>query len=888
MRYIVTIFVVLFSIKAQPQTYNFEKSNKLYPNPERGFYHHTEVHSGNYTLLNEATLKDYREKEGISLILRVFYLEKFRYSPISVEYLQNIQKDFNTIRKAGIKVIVRFAYTTKSSSAPYGDAEPYIVNKHLEQLKPLFFANDDIIAIFQAGFVGTWGEWYYTDHFSEGVGRVTEKDWEKRRALIDKYLSVTPSNKIIQVRTPEQRFEILQNNVPVKAQEALFYSTKSSRIGHHNDCFLASINDIGTYNNISIEKAFLEKDTEFQPIGGETCGVSKPYSDCDNAINEMKRFHWTYLNIDYQKEVLSNWKTQGCYKIIEEKLGYDIWLKSLKVNFDNATSSSIFITLELQNDGFSNPFSDRFIELALISKKTGKVFITKGNFNLRSLKLNESNFVNFVVSTDSNFELGEYEIGLRIPDKNNIIADKAEYNIRLRNDFELLNNYGIQKTKIVLDFQKIGNNNIDTIPKFKPIVKFTNSIPTNLIGKAIYSYSQNLLKLTWPSKQINKSDKILCEKSINGGEFEPLFFVESFANSYTDTEFIKGNQYKYKITNFSTDNTITNHFEASIPNKFEDTSSFPEIVIDAKSDDWLKIRHQETNHKSEEFRVFIDSQNFSFSLTSADKYQLFIDVDDNAITGGNFNSLKGIEYVIRNDSLYDTRDGSLAFIDKIKSKFLNNFYEAQVSSNLIANLSNRFFHKIYFLNKNNDTILLDYFKNIQSDLPKNIEVEKSVNFPESVIILNWSTCNNCDSLVLERSINGKDFVQIKVLNSSINIYRDDNLNNNSQYFYRIYTFNSESKSELSDVYTVKTGKTEIVLNNETSYEKNIVLFPNPSLGTVFITGDFLEIQVLNNNGIAQYFNIMDKKLDISDLQSGLYIIKIKTKSGVIHRKIVKL
>ena len=52
--------------------------------------------------------------------------------------------------------------------------------------------------------------------------------------------------------------------------------------GHHNDCFLASDTDYGTYssNNVEAEKSYLENDTKYTSIGGETCALNSPRSDC--------------------------------------------------------------------------------------------------------------------------------------------------------------------------------------------------------------------------------------------------------------------------------------------------------------------------------------------------------------------------------------------------------------------------------------------------------------------------------------------------------------------------------------------------------------------------------------------------------------------------------
>ena len=44
--------------------------------------------------------------------------------------------------------------------------------------------------------------------------------------------------------------------------------------GHHNDCFLADATDSGTYVNKSVEYPYLQQDTLYCAMGGETCRVS--------------------------------------------------------------------------------------------------------------------------------------------------------------------------------------------------------------------------------------------------------------------------------------------------------------------------------------------------------------------------------------------------------------------------------------------------------------------------------------------------------------------------------------------------------------------------------------------------------------------------------------
>lgn len=57
-------------------------------------------------------------------------------------------------------------------------------------------------------------------------------------------------------------------------------------------------------------------------MGGETCAINPPRSNCATALSEMKRFHWSYLNIDYNQDVINGFVREGCFVTIQNGLGY--------------------------------------------------------------------------------------------------------------------------------------------------------------------------------------------------------------------------------------------------------------------------------------------------------------------------------------------------------------------------------------------------------------------------------------------------------------------------------------------------------------------------------------------------------------------------------------
>jgi len=288
----------------------YKPDSYIFPNPERGFYKYSDCNLGTGTgFLSAATLKSYRDK-NISLIFRYFYLKNFKDMPLSQQALNDFETDMNTIRQSGMKCVLRFAY---SGSEKEPDAPLSTILGHLEQLKPYLERNADVIAVLQAGFIGSWGEWYYTTNGLNNSGN--------RYMVLNKLLESMPARRMVVVRTPEYKREFFQRSTNLKQEEA-FTQVNIARVGFHNDCFLASPTDYGTYNNVEVDKAYLNKECLYVPIGGETCppdGVSA--ANATKAQADMRYLRWSYLNEDYYRGVNDQWITQGGMDNNNEELG---------------------------------------------------------------------------------------------------------------------------------------------------------------------------------------------------------------------------------------------------------------------------------------------------------------------------------------------------------------------------------------------------------------------------------------------------------------------------------------------------------------------------------------------------------------------------------------
>ena len=146
----------------QMQIKQYIESQANILNPERGFYTHRGFSASKNEMLSAGDIQKYRE-EGISLLFTIYYLKEFRDKPISEAFLELIRHNMRVLREGGNKAIVRFAYTSSREERPW-DAPWEITQRHIAQLKPILQEYADVICLMEAGFVGVWGEWYYTDN----------------------------------------------------------------------------------------------------------------------------------------------------------------------------------------------------------------------------------------------------------------------------------------------------------------------------------------------------------------------------------------------------------------------------------------------------------------------------------------------------------------------------------------------------------------------------------------------------------------------------------------------------------------------------------------------------------------------------------------------------
>ncbi|MEQ8821128.1 MAG: DUF4832 domain-containing protein [Sumerlaeia bacterium] len=391
----------------------FPPSDEVFINPERGFYF--PVQFRNVPSLGAIPA------QGISLIYADIYLPEYRDGPIAQDRLDNIVASFDRTRQAGLKAIVRITYNHAIGD---DDAPLSVVETHLEQLAPIFEAHADVIYGFQAGIIGSWGEWH-----SSSNGLTSEPN---RRAVIELLLQHTPPGKFIALRTPPFKWDYTGGTALLPQQA--FTGVPIARLAHHNDCFLASSTDVGTYPGDSVElwKSRLGFDTQFVPIGGETCRVSE-FGTCGFGIPEMERLHWSYLNIAYNQDVLDD--MAPCRLEFERRLGYRFRLVSASLPDQLVTGREATVRLVFANDGFAPIYNPRPVVLRLLRSDDVVMEIPLTTADPRRWLPGEglTYTVQETFTVPPEIIPGDVDLAIRMPDPSGALEGDARYAIRLAN-----------------------------------------------------------------------------------------------------------------------------------------------------------------------------------------------------------------------------------------------------------------------------------------------------------------------------------------------------------------------------------------------------------------------------------------------------------------------
>ncbi len=501
----------------------YEISDSIFANPERGLqkYSITDANyytNAGYSNLNKSELVSWRTgTDKVTVIFRYFLLDAYLEQEIPSIYLENIQNDFNIIRDAGLKCLARFSYSNEQSTSPQQPIKSILL-KHIGQLGLILESNKDIILTHQAGFLGTWGEWYYTNSTEFGSdGSITSAQWDARKEIIDSMLASTPKEIPVQVRYPEIKKRMY--GTTLLNETTAYQNSANARIGFFNDAFLNNWGDMGTFsvdseleNPVGTEDyVYLSNETKYVPMSGETNGVNAPRTNGDNALLEMDSSNWTSLNRDYYTANWNNWITSGHYDSILKGLGYRFVMKSSSFEVNNEKLS---VTIQLENVGFARLFKKRGAYIILINNESSDEYKLKLSSDPRTWESEVS--IDEILSLSS-VPVGVYDCYLVLPDSDSLLAQRPEFSIRLANKDiweETLgyNNLNQQITVTTTSIiQSSGNDNSEALFIQNYPNPFRESTEINFYSSKSSNVSVNIYTLS------GKLVKVLIDNKVRSG-----------------------------------------------------------------------------------------------------------------------------------------------------------------------------------------------------------------------------------------------------------------------------------------------------------------------------------------------------------------------------------
>ena len=421
------------------RTYTADNTTN-FSNPERGFYEHIEqvvTADGTSNLSDQCFTKG--RTEGRSLLLRLYYLDNFRTKTLPQAVLNEIAADMAKFRTNGFKCILRFAYTAKAynDASQNQDASPNIWQQHLSQLKPVLQANADVIYVVQAGFLGAWGEWYYSN---QGIGYNVPA--ATRTALINALLDAVPANRCVQLRTPKFKTDYI-GNTTVLTDATAYQGTPQARLGHHNDAFCNGADNMGTYTNVATDKAYIAQECLYVPNGGETnieADHASNYTDYgtgEKAAAEMKKLHYSYLNYSYSTYATSQWQTEtdasgsSYYDIMARQMGYRFVLTDGTYPTQATAGKNMHISLKINNTGYAPLYNERHAYIVL--ENTDNTYRIQLQSDPRSWRPDQTTAITEDLSLPAEMVAGTYALYLHLPDADSRIAANPAYAVRLAN-----------------------------------------------------------------------------------------------------------------------------------------------------------------------------------------------------------------------------------------------------------------------------------------------------------------------------------------------------------------------------------------------------------------------------------------------------------------------
>jgi hypothetical protein len=407
------------------------------PNPERGFHLATGGDATGEGLL-ASTSKFQSELniiKGATYNLRLAHPHTLLSKTASLTSTQLTQMDTNlaALRTSGMKAMLIFAYDFSGATNP--DPGLSQMQTHATQIKPHLATYRDVIHAVEMGFIGKYGEWH-----SSGTSGMDSQ--ANKTAVKDMVLDMVPREIPIACRLSCFAQDFWYTSAQSSA--GMYSGSDQSRVGSHNDAYMATSNDKATYPGTATvidytytksqtqQRIYQQQASEYVIFCGETDNGSAMRlatnggldgsNQSGGILNEGPRNHLVNLNRTWYGAFVDNaptgsWDTEGKRTLVGNMMGYVIQLDSISHNDSVARGATLTITVTLRNIGWSRCHRER--RLRVVLAKSAQTDITAlSNQQLRQLPSQGTSSVTFQVSVAiaAGAATGSWDMHIDFPD----------------------------------------------------------------------------------------------------------------------------------------------------------------------------------------------------------------------------------------------------------------------------------------------------------------------------------------------------------------------------------------------------------------------------------------------------------------------------------------
>lgn len=397
------------SVQSYRQNLDYSEQAGYIVNPDQGFYRPIYVKvSQSGVSFNKNIITDKMQLYHLRIDISEFSKAVNKQNDILLTQsaLDGIEELLTILKQNNKNAIVRFAYAP--SFGDKADREPAMamIESHIRQVCVILNKFQNTITAVEAGLIGPWGEMH-----TSAIAKPYNIS-----AILNAYLDNT-SNIPILARTPKMIYDFLQIDITDIDDYKIQKDDTAYRLGIYNDGYLGSDSDLGTYRNRDKEIDFLSRQcTDHLPYGGEVVAPDSTLHNIENCLPEMAKIHLSYLNVEWNNQVIDKWKntyyTSACgddsiyynqtaFAYIQAHMGYRFVLKESVFEYSQKFDA-LNVKLTLDNVGFGNLNKTKLAKLVFVYE-SGQIAQVKQVSNF-------SGQLNLDYSVDLNLTEGVYDV----------------------------------------------------------------------------------------------------------------------------------------------------------------------------------------------------------------------------------------------------------------------------------------------------------------------------------------------------------------------------------------------------------------------------------------------------------------------------------------------